>query len=219
MRIGASRHLDTYVALGSSSTCGTGASDPESKGYVALLSRALEGHFEDIETHNLGASGARMQDILQRWDEVSELRPSLITILPFTDYAKTPIEEFSVQARALIEAAHGMSEDRIREGGLCHLFFGDLSIDPTYVAGANDKPDGPAYRPSDYAKVSAKNDVVEAIVAEYSNAITVVPVIDQNAIHPEWVGAGGHPNDLGHSYIAGCFRKSIERWWSELDAG
>ena len=31
---------------------------------------------------------------------------SIVTVLPFTDYAKTPIEEFSVHARALMEAAH-----------------------------------------------------------------------------------------------------------------
>lgn len=214
MRIAASRRLDTYVALGSSSTCGAGSSDPESKGYVALLSRALDERFPDLETHNLGESGGRMQDILRRWGEVCEIRPSIITVLPFTDYAKTPIEEFSVHARALMEAAHDLSEERIREGGLCHVFFGDLRIDPTFVAGANDKADAPAYRPSDFAMLSAKNEVVEAMVAN-NPAVTLVPVIDQNAVHPEWVGPGGHPNDLGHGYIAGCFRKSIDRWWDE----
>lgn len=218
MRTPASRRLDTFVALGSSSTCGAGATDPDTKGYVALLARALEGRFPDLETHNLGASGARMQDILQRWDEVSQCRPSIVTVLPFTDYAKTPIEEFAVHARALMEKAHGLSEERIREGGLCHLFFGDLRIDPTFVAGANDKPDGPAYRPSDYAMLSAKNEVVEDLVA-HNPAVTLVPVIDQNAVHPEWIGPSGHPNDLGHGYIAGCFRKTIERWWDELELG
>lgn len=215
MRTAASRRMDTYVALGSSSTCGTGSSDPETKGYVALLARALDAHFPDLETHNLGLSGGCMQDILQRWDEVARLRPSIVTVLPFTDYAKTPIEEFSVHARAFMEAAHALSEERIREGGLCHVFFGDLRIDPTFVAGANEKTDGPAYRPSDFAMLSAKNEVVEAMVA-HNPAISVVPVIDQNAVHPEWVGAGGHPNDLGHGYLAGCFRKTIERWWDEL---
>lgn len=211
----ASRRLDTYVALGSSSTCGAGSSDPETKGYVALLARALDARFPGLETHNLGQSGGRMQEMLQRWGEVSELRPSIVTVLPFTDYAKTPIEEFSVHTRAFMEAAHELSEERIREGGLCHVFFGDLRIDPTFVAGANDKADAPAYRPSDYAMLSAKNEVVDSMVA-HNPAITLVPVIDQNAVHPEWVGAGGHPNDLGHGYIAGCFRKTIERWWDEV---
>ena len=51
-----------------------------------------------------------------------------------------------------------------------------------------------------------------ARLAEACSAVTLVPVIDQNAVHPEWIGAGGHPNDLGHAYIAGCFRKAIEAW-------
>lgn len=215
MRTAAAMHVDAYVALGSSSTCGQGASDPASKGYVALLSRALDELFPAIETQNLGQSGGLMQDMLRRWDEVRDTRPSIITVLPFTDFAKTPIEEFTARCEALMQATTDLAAERIREGGLCHTFFGDLRIDPTFVAGAKGKPEGPSYRPSDYAMLSEKNEVVQRLASKAS-AITLVPVIDQNAVHPEWVGAGGHPNDLGHGYIAGCFRQYIERWRDDI---
>lgn len=215
MRNAPASSVDAYVALGSSSTCGQGASDPETKGYVALLARALDEQFPAIETRNLGQSGGRMQDILQRWGEVRAVRPSIITVLPFTDFATTPLEEFSARCEALLKATADLAAERIREGGLCHLFFGDLRIDPTFVAGAKGKSEGPTYRPSDYAMLCAKNEEVQRLAGPLS-AVTLVPIIDQNAVHPEWVGAGGHPNDLGHGYIAGCFRQSIERWWSSI---
>ncbi|CAN0584795.1 unnamed protein product, partial [Laminaria digitata] len=87
MRTAAAMHVDAYVALGSSSTCGQGASDPASKGYVALLSRALDELFPAIETRNLGQSGGLMQDMLRRWAEVRGTRPPIVTIRSLTEFA------------------------------------------------------------------------------------------------------------------------------------
>lgn len=211
VRSAAAVRLDTYVALGSSSTCGTGASDPHTKGYVALLAKALGERFPELELYNLGRAGARLGDYLARWEDVRDARPSLITVLPFTDFAKSPISSFEPAVSRLFDEVAALVDERVREGGSCHVFFGDLRIDPAYVAGADGGGDGPRYRPSDYAMLAEKNGVV-ARLAEACPAVSLVPVIDQNAVHPEWIGAGGHPNDLGHAYIAGCFRKAIEAW-------
>lgn len=210
--------VDAYVALGSSSTCGAGASTPKTHGYVSLLTRALDAQFPGIDASNLGRSGSRMHDMLRDWDQVRRLRPSMITVLAFSDFAQTPIPEFKASAEELFQSARRLSEERIREGGLCHLFFADLRIDPTYIAGAKGKSEGPSYRAADFEMLCAKNEVLQKAVAG-NRAVTLVPVIDQNAVHPEWVGRDGHPNDLGHGYLAGCFRQSMERWWAALKTG
>ncbi len=207
--------VDAYVALGSSSTCGAGASSPKTNGYVSLLTRALEAQFPGIEASNLGHPGGRMQDMLREWDKVRALRPSMVTVLAFRDFAQTPLPEFEAVAQDLFRSASRLAEQRIREGGLCHLFFADLRIDPTFIAGAKGRTEGPSYRAADFAKLCAKNEVLQR-AAQGNRAVTLVPVIDQNAVHPEWVGRDGHPNDLGHGYLAGCFRKSVEGWWASL---
>lgn len=203
--------VDCYVALGSSSTLGAGASDPDTHGYVALLEKGLVERFPGLETQNLGRAKARLSEILERWDEVEAARPSLITLLPFTDYARTPAAQLETDITELVRRVQSLASARILEGGHCHVFVGDLRIDPTYVRGANDDTSGPQYRLKDYEMLSEKNEVVARAVAS-SDAITVVPVIDQNAIHPEWIGPDGHPNDLGHGYLAGCFRNAIDSW-------
>ena len=201
------------MALGSSSTRGAGASQPAVTGYVAVLVRALRDKRADLELHNLGRSGARLLDYVADWANVEAAQPSILTVLPFTDYAQSSVTRFESDCRAFVEAAEHLAQTRRAQGVPYQVFFGDLRIDPTYVAGASSG--GKRYRTEDFEMIQAKNAAVARATAA-AQAVELVPVVDQNAAHPEWIGPDGHPNDLGHAYLAGRFRPPIERWLASL---
>lgn len=177
---------------------------------MSVLARYLRSRLGQLEVVNEGAMGSHLEELVKSWPEVAKLNPSLVTVLPFSDYARTPMPQFKALCEALLSQVMGYASER--EAPFC-LFFGDLEIDPAYIS----RPDldGPSYRPEDFAMLTEKNAAVAALAGR-SRAIVRVPVVDQNAIHPEWIGARGHPNDLGHGYLAGCFRGAIEAWLREL---
>ncbi|MBN2360215.1 MAG: SGNH/GDSL hydrolase family protein, partial [Deltaproteobacteria bacterium] len=65
-------------------------------------------------------------------------------------------------------------------------------------------PTGACYDRADYDMLSAKNAIAAETLAPISG-LTIVPVYDQNSAHPEWITADGHPNDLGHAFLAQTF--------------
>lgn len=205
--------LGSLVALGSSSTRGAGASRPDETGYVAVLMRGLHEGWPHLQLHNHGRSGARLLDYVADWAAVEAARPSIVTVLPFTDFAKSSVSRFESDCRAFFDAAEQLGRSRQAEGAAYQVFFGDLRIDPMYVAGTTSG--GKRYRTEDFEMIQAKNAAVARCAAD-SLTIELVPVVDQNAAHPEWIGADGHPNDLGHAYLAGRFRGPIERWLERL---
>ncbi|MBK6683750.1 MAG: SGNH/GDSL hydrolase family protein [Deltaproteobacteria bacterium] len=205
--------MESLVTLGSSSTLGAGASRPEETGWVPLLLEHLRARLPIVALHNLGKGGAVMADYLEAWPLVADCEPTLLVVLPFTDYATTPLLRFKDDCRRLIDAANTLAEAAQTSKRRFQVFFGDLRIDPLYLEGT--KPDGPRYRLKDYVLLLEKNGALQELAKE-APFLSVVPVIDQNAIHPEWIHADGHPNDLGHAYLAGCFVRAVELW---LDGG
>ena len=205
--------LGPLVALGSSSTRGAGASEPDVTGYVAVLMRGLHENWPHLSGHNMGRAGARMLDYVAEWAAVEAVAPSIITALPFTDFARSPLAQFDADCRTLFEAAERLAQARHAAGAPCRVFFGDLRIDPMFVAGASSG--GKRYRAEDFQMIQSKNAAV-ARCAATAPSIELVTVVDQNAAHPEWIGDDGHPNDLGHAYLAGRFRDPIEAWLRSL---
>src|SRR5262245_35187947 len=95
--------LASYVALGSSSTEGAGASDMGRTAYIALLRDRLRATCPDLRMLNLGRGGARVDTFLAQAPEIERAAPSIITILPFADFASTPLSDFSRDYAALFD--------------------------------------------------------------------------------------------------------------------
>lgn len=205
--------MESLVTLGSSSTLGVGASRPDETGWVPLLWEHLRARLPLLGLHNRGRSGAVLSDYLGAWEAIATCEPSILVLLPFTDYARTPVNRFRADCERLIAECQGLAEQAAAQHRRFGVFFGDLRIDPLFLEGT--KPDGPRYRLKDYVLLQEKNSALQALTAEVP-FLSVVPVIDQNAVHPEWITPDGHPNDLGHAYLAGCFVRAIEDW---LDGG
>ena len=205
--------IGPLVALGSSSTRGEGASEPDVTGYVAVLMRGLREERPSLDVRNFGRAGARLFDYVADWAAIEAAQPSIITVLPFTDFAHAPIDRFESDCRTFFDAAERLVGIRKNDGSPCRVFFGDLRIDPMFVAGASSG--GKRYRTEDFEMIQAKNAAV-ARCAVGSPSVELVTVVDQNAAHPEWIGDDGHPNDLGHAYLAGRFRSPIQEWLRSL---
>lgn len=197
-----------YIALGSHSTHGAGASRPEHTGYVAVLGRFLERHDPALQLLSSAAWGEQLGDFVERWPQISAAEPSVITVLPISDFARTPMPDFKERCAELLNqiAPYAAAHPDFR------LFFGDLRIDPAYLR--RPELEVPGYHPKEFAMLTEKNAALADAAARHP-WVELVPVFDQNAVHPEWTGEGGHPNDLGHGYLAGCFRGAMERWLAE----
>ena len=187
------KDYNLYVALGSSSTAGAGASS-ESLQYVQLLHSALDLEYEDIGLDNRGLGGRRLMQMTADLIALETSDTALITVLPFTDYAYTPAEQFAVHARALLDdlARYDVT-----------VLWGNLFVSEDLICGVGEGPGG-CYSQEDHDMVKAKGDAVLEMNDEYS-FLVVAPVEDMNVPHPEWNRSDGHPNDEGHAYLAQKF--------------
>jgi hypothetical protein len=193
--------VHAYGALGSSSTAGAGASRPE-RGYVPLLHARLGAHPRGaggVLLVNRGQGGARIDQLLAALPALETERPEVVTILPLSDFVSTDPARFR----------SGYDELFRRLGAVgATVYFGDLRIDPTYLCQGGRSGPGGCYGEQDRALLASKNAVI-AELAPLHPHVVVVPVFDQNAAHPEWNAADGHPNDLGHQYLADTFWAAI----------
>lgn len=194
--------VHAYGALGSSSTAGSGASRPE-LAYVPLLHARLGAHPRGaggVVLVNRGQGGARIDQLLAALPALEAERPEVVTILPLSDFVSTDPARFR----------SGYDELFRRLGAIgAAVYFGDLRIDPTYLCQGGRSGPGGCYGEQDRALLASKNAVVAELAPLYPHVV-VVPVFDQNAAHPEWNAADGHPNDLGHQYLADTLWAAIE---------
>ena len=191
----------SYVALGSSTAAGTGASD-ENHSQVGLIHRALEEEFGTVRLSNLSQDGGRVLDFRGKWGEINSANPDIVTILPFTDYLSSDTSSWRTNYPKLL--------DDITSTG-AHVFFGDLRIDPDYICHIGSGPGG-CYSFYEFEMISEKNLILRDIVSTRPD-VTIVPIIDSNAEHPEWIADdGSHPNDLGHAHLAELFLREIRGW-------
>ena len=194
--------VHAYGALGSSSTAGSGASRPE-LAYVPLLHARLGAHPRGaggVVLVNRGQGGARIDQLLAALPALEAERPEVVTILPLSDFVSTDPARFR----------SGYDELFRRLGAIgAAVYFGDLRIDPTYLCQGGRSGPGGCYGEQDRALLASKNAVVADLAPLYPHVV-VVPVFDQNAAHPEWNAADGHPNDLGHQYLADTLWAAIE---------
>lgn len=194
--------LASYVALGSSSTEGTGASDMRRTAYVALLRDRLRATCPELRTLNLGRGGARVDTFLAQVPEIERAAPSIVTILPFADFANTSVGDFSRDYAALF--------DHLRPFGAT-IFVGDQRLDRRYICGV--RPRGQTcYGTAAAQRIAAKNQALAAL-ARTRPWVVIVPIVDSMLPHPEWLAADGqHPNDQGHVDLARQFWPALAAW-------
>ncbi len=191
----------SYVALGSSTAAGEGASDGNHS-MVGIINSSLGQKFESVRLSNLSQDGGRVQDFRGKWSEISSSNPDIVTILPFADYSSSSTAVWNSNYPQLL--------DDITSTG-AHVFFGALRIDPEYICHIGSGPGG-CYSFYEFEAISEKNKILRDIVSTRPN-VTIVPIIDSNAEHPEWFTSdGNHPNDLGHAYLADLFLHEIQGW-------
>jgi hypothetical protein len=186
-----------YAAIGSSSTQGAGASAPD-RAYVPVLAARLGARFGEVALLNLGTGGGTIDGFLARADALRAHAPELVTVLPFTDYVRTDVARFRSGYDALFALLGGLG---------ARVYFGALTVDPALVCGRASPPG--CYAPEDARLLEAKNAVLAELAASHPHVV-VVTVLDQNVAHPEWNAPDGHPNDLGHGYLADTFWAAIE---------
>ena len=188
--------LGTLVALGSSSAAGAGASD-EAHRFVNLIAARVGAQ----TLTNLSRGGQRGADVIGAIaDQARASDPDLVVVLSFTDYASSAGESM---AEAWSQVLAPLSADGAR------IFFGDVRISPLWVCDALPTPTGRCYSRAQYDLIRAKNRAVAAALGSIPG-VSLVPIYDDNAAHPEWVALDGHPNDLGHANLAQAFLAYIE---------
>lgn len=201
--------VGTMVALGSSSVAGSGASD-EAHRFVNLIASTIQA----TALLNLGSGGQTGSAVVGAIaQQARAAHPDVVVVMSMTDYASSDGQTMADAWRTVLTPIAG---DGAR------VFFGDLRIDPAWVCSDRPTPNGECYSQSDFEMISAKNAIVAATLGPIGN-LTIVPVFDQNAAHPEWNAADGHPNDLGHAFLAQTFlaviRPALEQHQCGLDGG
>lgn len=195
---GAPLVLRNYLAFGSSSTVGTGASAPD-RAYVERIYAALLARFPALMRTNYALGGGRVSQFEARIPDMVQLAPEIVTVLPFTDYVQT--------STAAFRAGYARIFDALGPTGAT-IFFGDNRIDPALVCTMPGQ--GGCYPAATAMTLAAKSQILSELAATRPYVI-IVPIFDQNGAHPEWY-ASGHPNDLGHQYLADRFLEVITPW-------
>lgn len=190
----------TYLALGSSSTVGAGASLPDETGYVPLLLGELRAFAPHLALVNRGQGGVRIGTYLSALDDIVAIKADVVTVLPLTDYVRTSVADFAAGYTTLLDALIGSGAE---------VWMGDLRIDPGLVCGVGSGPGG-CYSEADLQMLWEKNELL-AEMASTRPALHIVGVYDQNVAHPEYVASDGHPNDDGHRFLANVFWEAIAR--------
>lgn len=196
------RRVRTLITLGSSSTAGAGASSVDTQ-YVSLLAQTLGARLV-----NLGTGGQTYDAVrttyLPRALEALDAGPlaadqvDVVTFLPFTDFARsTPQQLVTGYAPVLrtLDRTHAWT------------VFGIPTIDPRYecgMAGDLRGPDGECYDSALLADYDAKATAMRVELALHPNA-TPLDIPQTQAQHPDWDAPDGHPNDLGHVFLAQLF--------------
>ncbi len=121
----------TIVALGSSSTAGSGASSPDFS-YPSRLSRELHHRFpnESFNVINLGRNGEEAADMMARMDDVLASKPDLVLWQVGTNAV--------LRDKSVPDVGNSLEAgiERIKDGGSDVLL-----IDPQFAPGVNVKPE------------------------------------------------------------------------------
>ncbi|MEX0750547.1 MAG: SGNH/GDSL hydrolase family protein [Dehalococcoidia bacterium] len=211
---------DVYVSIGDSLAAGSGASDPASTSFPALLAAR-----EEVSLHNVAAAGATTQDVMD--DQLARAlvsiqagRVAFVTIsaggndlaalipnaacvedpLP----ASCPLDDALARVETNLDAIVAYIRDADRRVPIVLLAY------PNLFSGTGHAWEAPAGR-----VLPQLGDVIRDVAARYDRVAVAEPA-------PQFEGNGGrlthvldqpfdpHPNDAGHSAIADAFAAALE---------
>jgi hypothetical protein len=191
-------HVRQLITLGSSSTAGSGASQPAAR-YTNVVAQAF-----GATLHNLGSGGQTVEQVrdtfLPRVLALLRAPPhgvDVVTLLPFTDVAQKSARHLCA-AYAPVLAALANTH--------AWVVFGVPTVDGAYQCGNGPLrgPDGGCYPAALVAAYAEKAAALRALVGAYANA-SVAEVPQIHVQRPDTLAPDGHPNDAGHAFLAACF--------------
>lgn len=203
---GRGRTVRKLITLGSSSTAGAGASMPTTR-YTHLLAQDVGAH----DLLNLGAGGQQHSDVMALLPRVlgalaqdadGGAAVDVVTFLPFTDFANSSGPQIAAGYTPVFQRLAATS---------AVVLFGVPTVDARYQCGVGGPlrgPDGECYDPQLVEDYAAKGTAVLMAAAPFSN-VSLVQVPQTQAQQPHWTGPDGHPNDLGHLFLARVFGHAI----------
>jgi lysophospholipase L1-like esterase len=184
------------VGLGASDAVGIGAL-PLTEGYVYEIERRFEALPADVDLHNLGISGARIEDIVaQERDPAIAADPDVVTLWTGANdlVGGADPEVFAAALDALLAALVSETRATVYVGDLP-----DLTQAPLFVLFPD--PDVTT------ARVAAFNDRIATVVAARGCVLvrlSAFPVVDDLFFFD-----GFHPNNAGHEQLAAAY-------WAEI---
>ncbi len=185
-----------YTAIGASDAVGIGAV-PLGNGYVPTLAGRLRDAGFDTTLHNLGISGARVDDMID--EELPEaLRTDLDVVTVWTG-ANDLIGGADPDAFAL-ELAFLLGG--LKDGTDAEVYVGDLP-DLTQAPLFRDGSDPDVTK----ARVDAFNLLIHQVVADAGCVLVLLSTVELTD-DLTWID-GFHPNNEGHAVLA-------EIYWSEI---
>lgn len=191
-----------YVALGDSLSEGIsdwGRGDP-TIGFASVLAALLRRSSPDLEFTNLGAGGARADDVLRlQLPRVEALAPDLVTLaVGANDIPTTPVDQFARSYDALLHGLRDKVPGTIAVATIPH--FGHLL--PPHYAG---------YRALLDERIRAFNRII--VEAVETTGVVLVDLQDRAEVQDRQnVSADGlHPNARGYRIMALAFAEALNR--------
>lgn len=200
------RTVRLLVTLGSSSTAGSGASSEDTR-YVNVLARDLGARLVNLGTGGQTVEAVQQTYLAQALSALDAGVPApgevdVVTFLPLTD--------FSSKTSAQITAGYAPVLTQL---GLTQawVMFGLSVVDAQYQCGSAGPlrgPHGECYPANLVEEYALKDADMRALLANHPGA-SAVDIPTMEAQHPAWQAPDGHPNDLGHDFIARSFAHAI----------
>lgn len=185
-----------YAALGASDAVGVGAV-PLSNGYVYLIAERIRAARGEVELHNFGYLGARIDHFLD-----SEL-PAAIAVAPGVVTVWAGSNDLIEGDDAAVFGAKLESLLRqLREGTAAQVFVGDL-VDLTRAPRFRRDPSPAVTR----ARIAAFNAGIHAAVA--ATGAHLVPLSTVPLDDSLFAWDGFHPSNAGYALLAAAF-------WQEM---
>ena len=185
-----------YAALGASVTFGIGAV-PITEGYVYEIADRMAMVRSEVSLHNLGISGARIEDLL-----AAELEPAVAADPDVVTVWTGSNDLIAGQSAATFGAQLDTLLGELRRRTRALVFVGDLA-DMTRAPRFRTVPDPDVT----LARLDAFNARIRSSVAA-SGAI-LVPVSDLEVVDSIFSIDGFHPNNEGHDRLAEIFWMAI----------
>lgn len=186
----------TYTALGASDAVGIGAV-PLSRAYVYLLEDRMRGLDNLVDLHNLGISGARVEELV-----ASELEPAIVTD-PDVVTIWTGPNDIIAGANADVFATHlDLLLRELKQNTQAIVFVANV-IDLTQAPRFREDPDPDVT----VARIDAFN--LRIVAAVEANDCVLVDLFGIPLTDDMFFVDGFHPNNLGYERLADAF-------WNEI---